>query len=171
MEWDQIGHGQDETNHERWEWLFLTDAADTMIQDRRGLCRLFWKLFLQLCSNWAFPSVIDPNHNVIENVITLSIIALWKVSMICMVKPNDLNLLRKYSRCCAFFTIVSIFSSHLRLLEIVESRHLKCWTISPVLPSTKSRGGRLFLSPKIHNNCCVYMCMYVCMCVCVYVCM
>ena len=58
-----------------------------------------------------------------------------------MVNPNDFNLLRKYSRFCAFLTIVSIFSYHLRLLEIVEPRNLKCWTISTVLSSIK-RGER-----------------------------
>ena len=29
----QIGHGQDGMDLERWEWLFLTDAADTVFQD------------------------------------------------------------------------------------------------------------------------------------------
>ena len=70
--------------------------------------------------------MIDPNHTVIENVRTLSIGALQKVSVICVVKPNDLNLLRKYSRCWPFLTIGSVFRSHLRLLEIVKPTNLKC---------------------------------------------
>ena len=55
--------------------------------------------------------------------------------MTCVVKPNDLNLLKKYSRCWAVLTILTTLSSHLRLLEIVEPRNLKCWMISTVLPS------------------------------------
>ena len=39
--------------------------------------------------------VIDPNHTVIENIRTLSITALEKLSMTCVVQPNDLNLLKK----------------------------------------------------------------------------
>ena len=35
----QIGHGQDRMNLERYEWLFLTGAADTVFQDWEGLCR------------------------------------------------------------------------------------------------------------------------------------
>ncbi|KAK2160340.1 hypothetical protein NP493_1654g01057 [Ridgeia piscesae] len=61
--------------------------------------------------------------------------------MTCVVKPNDLNLLKKHSRCWAFLTILTTFSSHLRLLEIVEARNLKSWTISTVLPSI-TRGER-----------------------------
>ena len=93
--------------------------------------------------------VIDPNHTEIENVRTLSITALQKLSMTCVVKPNDLNLLKKYSRCWAFLTIFTTFSSHLRLLGIVEPRNLKCWTISTVLPSiTRGEGGKDFFVLK-----------------------
>ena len=69
--------------------------------------------------------------------------------MTCVVKPNDLNLLKKYSRCWAFLTIFTTCSSHLRLLEIVEPRNLKCWTISTVLPSiTRGEGGEDFFLLK-----------------------
>ena len=68
----------------------------------------------------------DPNHmhTVTWNVRTILIAASSKDSMICEVKPNDLNLLRKNSRCWAFLTIVSTFSSPLRPLQIVEPRYL-----------------------------------------------
>ena len=51
---------------------------------------------------------------------------------------------------------LSIFSSHLRLLQIVEPQHLKCWTISTVLLSTK-RGEKIYniiitLLPKTVSN-------------------
>ncbi|KAK2151991.1 hypothetical protein NP493_2543g00005 [Ridgeia piscesae] len=69
--------------------------------------------------------------------------------MTCVVKPNDLNLLKKYSRCWGFWTILKTFCSHLRLLEIVEPRNLKCWTISAVLPSiTRGKGGEDFFLLK-----------------------
>ena len=55
--------------------------------------------------------------------------------MICAVKPNDINLRRKYTTNAGpFLTIASIFSSYIRLLEIVEMKP----EISTVLPRIKS---------------------------------
>ena len=69
--------------------------------------------------------------------------------MTCVVKPNNLNLLKKYSRCWAFLTILTTFCSHVRLLAIVEPRNLKCWTTSTVLPSiTRGEGGEVFFLLK-----------------------
>ena len=135
-------------NHERRRvWLFLISAADTMTNDWWGLCRLFWKQIFTTLFNLSFSfTVIDPNHTVIANVRTLSVKGQHDLC-------GQTKRFIKYNRRYAFVTIVPIFSSHLRLLEIVGTRNLKCWTIPTVLPSIKrgERGEELFLLKSTIN--------------------
>ena len=89
----------------------LECAANAKIQDWETSGYYSGSSFTTLFNLSFSFTAIDPNHTMIENVRTLSIVAVSKVSMIGVVKPNELSLLRRYSRCCAFLTIILILGS------------------------------------------------------------
>ncbi len=112
-----------------------------MTEDWEGLSFIL-EAVVTILFNMSFSFIVtDLDNTVTEHIRIHFITVLQNVSMICMVKLNKLKLFRKYSRCWACVAILSTVSFHLRLLEIVKPRHVKCWTISTVPPSIK-RGER-----------------------------